>query len=46
MCVCERERESTVYVSGQQSAQNPEHLSLTTLPGDTSRHMEEGKSDV
>ena len=42
MCVCV----STVCVSGQQSAQNPEHLSLPTLPRDTSRHMEEGKSDV
>ena len=40
VCVC------TVYVSRQQSTQNPEHLSLQTLPGDTSRHMEVGKSDV
>ena len=37
VCVC------VLCVSRQQSAQNPEHLSLHTLPGDTSRHMEEAK---
>ena len=42
VCVCV----STVNVSGQHSTRNPEHLSLPTLLGDTSRHMEEGKSDV